>query len=215
MQFIFDNLTAVIVSAIMVGVVFTLNLRSQETAIEAAQYHAAAAKQNALVDLIEYDLEDLGSGVATGDQMITAYERDGLGTKAFEFVRELEDASGGTRLTRVRYERVYAGSHTTEEGVIIPAFKVRRMVEKEDGTLVTTTGDGFEVIYLDFALLGEDGEAVTTNLNAATNIEVQLRSALPFRSGADRMRFTGWAGTFRPSNLARRSTAAGGVGVGG
>jgi hypothetical protein len=210
MQLIFDNLTAVIVSAIMIGVVLTLNVRSQATAVEATRHYAATTKQNALVDLIEYDLEDLGSGVATGSQMITAYERDALGTKTFEFMRELADASGEIQLARIRYERSYAGSHTTGDSVVIPSFHVRRLVEKEDGTFVSTTGEGFEVVYLDFALLGEDGEAVTSNLDAATNVEVHLRSALPFQDGADRMRFTSWAGTFRPSNLARRSSAVGG-----
>lgn len=211
MQLIFDHLTAVIVSAILLGVILTINLRGQESAIEATRYHAAKAQQSALIDMLEYDLEDLGSGVPSGEQMITAFEADDFGIETFEFRRELATASGAATIGRVRYQRSYAGSYTADDGVILPRFRIRRLVEAEDGSMASTTGEGFEVVALEISLLGEDGGGTTDNLNAATTVEVKLTSALPFQEG-DKMQFTNWSGRFRPSNLARRSDAVGGVG---
>lgn len=214
MQLILDHLNAVLVASILIGVALTLNVRNQESAVEVTQFHAAKAQQSALIDLIEYDLEDLGSGVATGDQMITAYDVDGFGVKAFELRRELVDAEGEAQVVRVRYARTYAGSYTTKEDVIIPYFHIRRFVETENGAMASTTGSGYEVATFDLTLLGPDGNVVTDNLNAATSIRVHLTSALPFQHGNGDVKFTSWEGTFRPANLARRSDAVGGVGVG-
>lgn len=211
MQLIFDHLTALIVSAILLGVLLTINTRGQESSIEATQFHAAKTTQGALIDMLEYDLEDLGSGVPVGEQMITAFEADGFGLKTFEFRRELANSSGAATIARVRYQRSYAGSYTAGDGVILPRFRIQRLVEAEDGSMTSSTGEGFEVVALEIALLGEDGEGTTNNLNAATTVEVKLTSAFPFRQG-DQMQFTSWSGRFRPSNLARRSDAAGGVG---
>jgi hypothetical protein len=214
MQLIFDHMTAIIVSAILIGVLATVNIRGQKSAVEATQFHAAKMQQNAFIDMLEYDLEDLGSGVPTGEQMVTAYEADAFGIKTFEFRRELVDAAGVPGLASVRYERTQRGSYTTGDGVTVPRFLVRRLVQAEDGSMVSSTSVGYEVTALEIDLLGTDGEAVTTNLNAASSIRVRIESALPFQTGGD-LRFTSWDGTFRPSNLARRTDAVGGVGIGG
>lgn len=213
MQLIFDHLTAILVSAILLGVIMTLNVRGQTSAMEATQFHAAKARQSALIDMLEYDLEDLGSGVPAGEEMITEYDADAFGIKVFEFVRELADASGTPTLARVRYERSYEGSYTTGDGVTLPHFRIRRLIETGDGSMVSTTGDGFDVVALAFNLLGPGGETVTSDPNTATSIEVHLRSAFPFKIGDD-LKFTSWTGTFRPSNLARRTGGAGSISAG-
>jgi hypothetical protein len=211
MQLIFDHLTALTVSAILIGVIATINMRGQASSVEATQFHAAKTQQNVLIEMLEYDLEDLGSGVPRGEQMITDYQSDSFGIKVFEFRRELADATGAPHLATVRYERAYVGSYTAGD-VTLPRFRIRRLVQAVDSSMVSTTGSGFDVVALEIDLLGTDGEGASENLNAASSIKVRLKSALPFQTG-DEMRFSSWDGVFRPSNLARRSDAAGGVGA--
>lgn len=213
MQLIFDNLTAVIVSAILLGTVLTVNLRGQESAVEATQFHAAKQQQAALINMVEYDFEDLGSGVPTGEQMIVAYDVDVFGVKEFEFRREFVDNSGEATLASVRYSRVLDGTYETADGATLPRFRILRYVEAEDGSMARSTGDGFPVISFDIELVDDSGEAVATNLNDASSINVSLRTSLPFQAG-EQIQYMSWDGAFRPSNLARRGGAAGGVGVG-
>ncbi len=216
MQLIYDNLVAVIVSALLVLVLMTVRLRTQEVAFDATRFHAAKARQAQFIDVIEYDLEELGSGVPTGERMIHSYGKDQHGLDCIEFEKEFQASDGTIRLGRVRYERQPAGSYAAPD-TVLPLFEFERLVESEAGGMVPGGGSGRSVLRLELNLLGEDGQPVEDNLNGAESIEVALESIMPFqlagqgareRTAVQRMN---WQGRFRPSNLARRSDGSGGV----
>lgn len=220
MQLIYDNLVAVIVSTLLIIVLMTVKLRTQETSIDATRFHAAKTLQAQFINVIEYDLEELGSGVPTGENMIHKYARDSLGLDCIEFEKEFVDTGGNIRLGRVRYERQPAGSYATSDTTFVPLFRFERLVEAENGSMVSGGGSGESVLRFDLDLLGEDGQPVNDNLNGAESIEIALETAMPFelagrgsreRTAVQRM---SWQGQFRPSNLSNRSDESGGV-VGG
>ncbi len=211
MQLIYDNLVAVLVSALLLTVVMTIKMRTQETAIDATRFHAAKSRQAQFVDLLEYDLEELGSGVPTGEPMIHAYSTDSLGLECIEFEKQFADGELG----RIRYKRWHAGSYVDGD-TTLRLVEFIRLVEATDGSFVYSGGSGRTVLRLDLELLDKDGQPATDNMNGTDRIDVALESVMPFalsgqgareRSAVHRMN---WQSTFRPSNLARRSDGSGG-----
>ena len=125
MQFIHDHLIATIVGAILLMVLLTLRLEQQRANVEATQFYAVKKQQIALIDMIERDIENVGSGVPLGEPMILQADAEGL-----RFRKELAD---GTQ-AEVAYLREGPAGTVSLNGTEVPVYHVRRIVRDGDGS---------------------------------------------------------------------------------
>lgn len=189
MQFIHDHLIATIVGAILLMVLLTLRLEQQRANVEATQFYAVKKQQIALIDMIERDIENVGSGVPLGEPMILQADAEGL-----RFRKELAD---GTQ-AEVAYLREGPAGTVSLNGTEVPVYHVRRIVRDVNDPSRVDSGGAFESI-LQFQVRLHPYDPA--NLDAARAIEVTLESALP--SGVSVPR-SAWTAVFRPANLALR-----------
>ena len=64
MQFMLDHIAAVIISGVVILVIAVVQLRGSDTSIEATQYAAAKTRMLDIVQYVERDFMNIGSGMA-------------------------------------------------------------------------------------------------------------------------------------------------------
>lgn len=99
MTFLLDNLTAVIVGAILISTLFVLQQRSQQGAIEAVQRHQAQAHASALATTIEREFENARSRPETEDAFAVAPGGMRFGEDTFRLRLQRATTADGTEYT--------------------------------------------------------------------------------------------------------------------
>lgn len=129
MQFLFDNLVAVAVGAVLIGILAMLGLRQQSESAMLAEHHLAAGREAALSDWLQSDLQSLTAVTSrTATQLVFSRTMDPAATltNSVEYTLVCPTATP----TRCRVVRREAGVDRT----------VSPVVASFDVTLLTAAG---------------------------------------------------------------------------
>lgn len=205
MYFIFDHLNAIIVSAVLVFILAWVMFQMQETNMETTLHRQKQTQALDLIEMLERDLRNVGSGVDLTDDMILAYQWD-EDNRYLEFL-SISDTSEAATVEQIRYELESSDSlMVVDQGVSqrVPAYTLHRKVFS-GGSYITTGSSQPMITELSVSLLDADSTPVTVALNATRIIEVQLKVASNLDTD-EGMPVTVWETRFRPVSLFLRDT---------
>lgn len=187
-----DHLSASLVAGIVILMLVGMHHRGQATAVESVLFYANRAQALSLVEMIERDFPNIGSGVAAGDPMLLSHAWSGS-TGHFEFWAAVDSAAGAPA-QHIRYEAVPSESAVCEQAGLA-CFEVRRLVRAGSGFEVSgrsqETLTAFEIELL----------PVGAPLERVREVRVKMAALSP-SGGAGTVPQTSWETRFRPFSLA-------------
>lgn len=209
MQYMIDHIAAIVVGAVILLSVIAMAATSNRGAIEAAQVDMGKTELRSLVDALEQDLSNMGSGMAnpnfngaaTNRVVQTYTEAAGKTTLSFFGLRDDDMSTPDPSL--VTYEWEQSGTVTFPDGTSTPAWVVTR---QEGTTPVTTFGTAtdFSVTLLkDSPVLGIKPVSPNSHpdsLALVRYVDVAVGLAAPAESEGLVQRAQ-WTKRFRPINL--------------
>ena len=192
MQFIYDNMIAAMVAAIVLFMLIGVQLSAQRANIDANLHYMSRAQTLSLIEMIERDFPNVGAGVEPGtDPMIESYDWSGS-TRWFEF-RAATEPSESAPVERIRYVVSPSDSPICEE-VAVDCLKVERLVDD---------GSGFRPSGASAGTLTEFEIELTPStgtLRDVRGIHVRL-AALSMAGEASLISRTSWETRFHPFSL--------------
>jgi predicted ABC-type sugar transport system permease subunit len=194
MQFILDHITGVVIAAIVIMIVAVTQFRGSEVSIEANQYAAAKTRMLNVVEFVEQDFANIGSGV---DPVSGAIQNlDSVSTvKEFQFLGRT--SQGDPAVYTILYRWTETGSVVLANNVTVPTYTVERRI---DGAVSGTSMGTVTEFRVD--LMAADSTVVTTNYQDTRLVGVFLKATSPLgvSKGIEQTR---WQKVFRPVNLTR------------
>ena len=197
MTFLFDRMLAGLVGMTVLLILVALTTSRTATTYDATRYHAAKQMQRNLVEMLERDVLNLGTGVPVGSPMVLANEAD-----RFAF-RAAVNGSGVARL--IEYRRIPVSGDPAGEDSL---FRIERWVDGE-----ITGGTSGLVTHFSVALQDSTGADVGSAFIDARRVAVRTELAVPLEGGASTVassadasvpvRRMAWETVFEPSNLRR------------
>ena len=199
-----DRIVAVIVSAVLVLMGFTVQQRAQQTSVGSAMLYTGKKQTLELADMIEGDIANVGYNIAPDQTAITEHsiQEDGL-LDSFVFWGIGRDSPGSVaRQVEVRYDLVPAD--TVELGAEeAPLYELHRFERTGGGPWVSIGGSPPTISRFYIDLLGENNSIV--EVEDARRIRVWLENlVLPESNMGEMMkgfRRLRWSITISPSNL--------------
>ncbi len=178
MQFIFDNLSAILIAGVLFLILVAVNHRTRISAVEASSYYSMKQQQLSFVEILKRDMQNVS-------EIETATE-DPLSLE-FRF-RARTDPSDPTIRT-VIYRRAMMGEY---DGVSL--YQIRRFV---DGTM----DGGSPSTILSWEIVAQNEEGVTVNDVAnARQVFIRFEATAPVSDGQTISR-SKWEASFRPPLL--------------
>lgn len=178
MQFVFDNLSAILIAGVLFLILVAVNHRSRVAAVESSNYYSLKQQQLSFVDMLKHDMQNV-----TELQTIT---EDPM-TMEFRFRARTDPADASDHL--IVYRRV---SVTQQEGHTV--YQIRRIVDGNyDGGSMST------IVSWNIIAQNEEGVQVT-DVNNARQLFLHFEALNPFEKGETVGR-SRWEATFRPPLL--------------
>jgi len=207
MQVMIDHAAAVVIGATIFLLIAAMQFRGQEATIQAAQVDAGKGSLRVLVDMIEQDFNNIGSGVErpndptlplAASEVIKSYGADGSYT-ALKFWA-LTSATGTPEPQLITYRWKQEGTATLPNGAVVPTSRVERLVG-QPGTLSGASFDNVTTFTVDLAR--DDQAAVPPNSAdyravRYMNVDIAMVSPLGTEGTIEQTR---WSKQFRPINL--------------
>ena len=204
MQSWIDHIAAAVIGASILLILAALSMRTQDSTVEAAQVALGKAELRSLIDIIEQDFNNMGSGMTfpnenAANRVITHF---GAGTSAdagytvLQFYA-LQNNTGTPDTVLVKYRWRQQGTVTLPNGSTVDAFEVERS-DAGGGTAPYTNVTGFSLALRtkEFAAI----PAGSINLHDARYVDVNLAMVSPI--GVEGLiEQTRWTKQFRPLNL--------------
>ena len=192
-----DRIVAVIVSAIIVLMGFSVQQRAQQTSVGSAMLYTGKKQTLELADLLERDLANVGYEVPPGQDAITDYSVLDENLLRLQFFGS--DATGNQ--IEIRYDLVFAD--TVGIGAEqVPLYELQRS-EKTGGVWAYAGGSPATLTRFYVDLLSETNTVVPRE--EARRIRVWLENAvMPEASMGEMMkgfRLLRWSITLSPTNL--------------
>lgn len=198
MQFIYDHLNAVLIGGIAILILAQLAIDRQGAQVNATRYQAGLVHMNDLVEMIEHDFHNIGSGISPADSMIVAYKWDQSG-KYFEF-RTASDTTG-VIIKQIRYELAKTRDIPVKSDSVktVQGYELRRY-ELKSGSY-TLTGKSMDTVTdLTISLYRAGGGTIGSDLNKAREVVIQMTALSPL--GEDQLvRRNHWNARFYPTSL--------------
>lgn len=178
MQFILDNLVAIMIAGVLFLILVAVNHRSQTATIESSNYYSLKQQELTFVETLKRDMQN-----------VTHLESITEDPMTLEFRFRARTAPNDTTSRTVVYRRVFKKMHDT-----VSLYQVRRFVNgTQDGGSMST------LVAWEMIAQNEEGVKVTDADNAR-QVYVRFEAVNPFQEGEtiDRSR---WEATFRPPLL--------------
>ena len=192
-----DRIVAVIVSAIIVLMGFSVQQRAQQTSVGSAMLYTGKKQTLELADLLERDLANVGYEVPPGQDAITDYSVLDENLLRLQFFGS--DATG-TQI-EIRYDLVSADTASIGAEQV-PLYELQRS-EKTGGVWAYAGGSPATLTRFYVDLLSETNNVVPRE--EARRIRVWLENAvMPEASMGEMMkgfRLLRWSITLSPTNL--------------
>lgn len=178
MQFIFDNLSAILIAGVLFLILVAVNHRTRVATVESSNYYALKQQQLSFVEVIKRDMQNI-----TELQTIT---EDPM-TLEFRFRARTDPSDMNDHAIVYRREAA-----EVKEGQTL--YQIRRIVDgMSDGGSMST------IIVWHIVAQNEEGVQVT-NVNNARQIYLRFEALNPFEKG-ETVGKSQWETTFRPPLL--------------
>lgn len=196
MQFIIDHLAATVIGATILLAVLALGHRSQESAIEAAKIDFGKAEMRQLIDVVEQDFINLGSGLADPDAAITFYATN----SGYDEIRfsSLENDTGTPDPISITYRWRQQGTATLPDGSTVDTYELERSTAASTVTFDDLTN--FSVTLRKKKLVPVSLGAPADSVALAEYVDVDIGMLAPFGAD-DLLQQSRWSKRFRPINL--------------
>lgn len=178
MQFVLDNLSAVLIAGVLFLILVGVNHRSRIAAVESSNFYALKQQQLSFVELLKRDMQNVTAFESTTEDPIT---------NEYRFTARTDPADPAEH--QVVYRRVLQG---TQDGANL--YKIQRLV---DG--VEIGGSMATLVTWEIVSQNDEGVQVDDPANAR-QVFIRFEAMNPFQEGetVDRSR---WQATFRPPLL--------------
>ena len=183
MQFIFDNLTAILIAGVLFLVLVAVNHRSRISAVETSNYYALKQQQLSFVEILKRDMQNATAlETATEDAVVLEFR--------FTARTDPNDAAEHDVIYRREYVKEEQGHDL---------YQVMRYVDGvADGGSMPT--------ILTWQIIAQNEEGVqVTDVGNARQIFVHFEAVNPFAEGETIGR-SRWEATFRPPLLQLATT---------
>lgn len=195
MQFLLDHLASVVITGILLLAILATQFRGQQASVDAVQYYDAKIRLLSLVQMIERDFTNIGSGVDSVKFAIT--ELDTVSVPAeFTFLARTDSTDNASHTVTYQWEE--EGDVTLKDKTTIPTYTVRRII---DGAISGTSTGSVTNFRID--LFTADSFIVAANYAATRFINVSVKSVSTLGTVAQ-VEQSGWNKSFRPVNLTRK-----------
>lgn len=183
MQFIFDNLSAILIAGVLFLVLVAVNHRSRVAAVETSNYYSLKQQQLSFVETLKRDMQNVTALETVAEEPATL---------EFRFSARTNPADASDH--DVTYRRQSAGM---KEGKNV--YVVKRYV---DG--VADGGSMSTILTWQIVAQNEEGVAVLDVANAR-QIYIYFETLNPF-SKSETVESSRWEATFRPPLLQQATT---------
>ena len=205
MQAMIDHVAAFVIGAIVLFALFAMAATSNDGAIEAVQVDMGKTELRLLVDALEQDMNNMGSGMPNPnfngtDRVVRTYTK--AGAKTTLMFRSLQDDTGTPSPSDVTYEWEPSGTVTFPDGTTTPAFVVTREADGATSTFGTATTFSLRLLK-DSPVLGiveVMPDSHPDSLALVRYVDVAVGLAAPAGT-EDLVQRTQWSKRFRPINL--------------
>jgi hypothetical protein len=194
MQFLLDHIAAVVISGIILLVIIATQYRGQQTNIDATQFYDSRIRLLDMVQSVERDFTNMGSGVDSVQYAISSF--DTLSSPATISFFARTDSTDFNPHT-VTYQWESTDSLTLKDKTKIPTYTVKRLIDGNMSGQSVGAITGFRV-----DLLTRDSLAVNANFKDVRFVNVLLRVASTLGTNAQ-VEETNWRKQFRPMNMTR------------
>ncbi len=196
MQFLFDNIVATIVGAVILLMMVATHHRNQLASAEATSYYMLQQQVLDFTSILQRDMQNATSVQDLTEK--TSTEESIAGT--FSFRAQVSPTDTTKRL--VTYRRRLVETRYRKDKGNVSMYQIERLVDGNvtGGSISTLTDWTVEVLNEEGNPAGSVGDAkqVRISLEAATPVDVTVREGVTIRD-------TRWQATFRPRML--RDTA--------
>lgn len=187
-----DHIIAGLVGSIVLLLIISIQHRGHEANIEAGLFYANRAQTLGLIEMIERDFPNIGSGVEPGSQPMLADYAWTEQERYFEFLATV-DSTADAPVERIRYEVVPAQAEACTRAQV-DCFEVRRLVWNGSSFAVSgrsqSTLTDFEIQLL----------PTPTALESVREVDVRFAAISPL--GEDQItRRTTWQTRYTPFSL--------------
>ena len=207
MHVMIDHVAAVIVGAVVLIAVIAMMATSNEGAVGAVQVDMGKTELRALVDALEQDLNNMGSGMASpnanaANAVVASYVQSAAGRTTLRFWSLQDDAASNAAPDTVTYHWLQSGTVTFTDGTSTPGYVVTRSQGGAHSRLGTTTAFSVKLLK-DSPVLGITEVplgSIPDSLALVRYVDVAVGLASP-AGGEDLVQRTQWTKRFRPINL--------------
>ena len=202
MQALIDHAAAVVIGAAILFMLFALNTRSNDSTVEATQVDLAKTELRLLVDLMEQDFTNMGSGLpnpntSAATSVITSYSTVS-GYDVLEF-SGLQNDTGTPDPVVFTYRWRQQGTAALPDGSTVNTFEVERSTAGGPTTHLDKV-TGFSLTLRDEDLAMVPLGSTTDELALVRYLDVAFGMVPPIGIEA-LLQQTRWAKRFRPINL--------------
>ena len=215
MQYMLDLVSAFLIGASLLLIIFTVMLRGQEASIGATQHAAAKQGTMDLAQMVRQDFGNIGAGMDNPETALLRLDTAGAGPHRFVF-RSRPYRTDTTRTLCYRW--VSSGTILVSQGGVLtqrPAYRVERwlgVANPDDCTTGTLGGISIGTVTRfqidlfhgptggDVALVGGVPEPI--NPDIGVRLFVQATAASPL-GPSEMIEETAWTASFAPVNMRR------------
>ncbi len=207
MHLIFDKMTATLVGAIVLVMLFGLQSRIQSNTVESTIMYAAKKQTLAFAEILERDLSNAGYLTTPGEKAILAFSNRIEAGRSLTDTLEFWGSDAAGDRVRIRYALETAGS-SIREGVSVPLYRVSRY--EEDYGMWKLAGASMSTLTAFRVDLLDSGNNGVIDTSDARKIRVRFENAIVGHQARDRDGRTGniflqrlrWGVTLSPRGLA-------------
>lgn len=193
MQFLLDHIAAVMITGIILLVILATQYAGQQTNIDATQYYDVKTRMLDLVESIERDFTNLGSGIDSVKFAIQSFDTTGV-PASISFAARTDSTDPSAHI--ITYQWEVDGSVTLKD-TTVSTFTVRRLI---DGIVSGMSTGSITLLRID--LLRADSLNVGVNYANTRLINVILRASSTLGTN-EQVEQSSWRKQFRPVNMTR------------
>ena len=186
MKFIYDHLTASILSVVIFFILVTIQVRGGETSRDQTHYYSAKKHLLSVKEMIEHDFENIGAGVGRYDPVFLVKD-----DSTFEFMAKMDPADEDP--SKITYRRVSKAVRVVD-GEEQPLYQIERFVDDQPAGRGPATMREFVVELRDAS------RQQTAMFSEVEAVYVRFVIAPPL-GGTDALHEARYLHTFRPPNL--------------
>ena len=194
MQFLLDHIAAVLITSILLLVIMATQFAGQQTNIDATQYYDAKIRLLDLVQSVERDFTNIGSGLDSVKFAIQEFDTVSVPAR-ITFAARTDSTIPGSQLVTYQWEET--GSVRLKDQSTIPTYTVQRLI---DGAISGTSAGAITGFRVD--LLRADSISITTNFEDMRLVNVIMSTASTLGTN-EQVEQSRWRKQFRPMNMTR------------